>query len=276
MSDIKTIIINGNHNNRLKCFFYKFNKDSKNFSNCAIIRCYRDENSNVKFSMIYSGDYIDSSCWTLDEFNKSFDNINIKINLPDNTEILLIRHGKGIHNHNALLERIYYYSISDQNVIDPSLDKTGVSQAVSAGKFLELFFNKNYNKPDIYFTASHLIRTQQTVGLIMQELKIKKTIHISPCTHEILYISKNDCECLDLGNKFIPANTPNCDINNMCESLNKFCHTDCYNTNSIPLNWDYYKLFYNSKEKCCNNNMIEQIIRTIRLAENPNLHLVNL
>jgi len=265
----KKIIISGTHNNRLECFFNKYFSKSKHFSNCSIIRCYNNEiNNRVCFSLIYTGDHNDSSYWLIDEFNNVFNNINFNINLPEDTEIFLVRHGKGIHNRDSLLEKIYYHSLSEHNVIDPSLDNIGVGQAIAAGKFLYGYL-KGYSK--IYFTASHLIRTQQTVGLIMEQMNIKSPIYIAPCTHEIIYLRQTvlntDCDCLMLQNIPVRSNTPDCIY---CPTLTKFCHTNCYNTNPIPLNWDYYKLFINTNEKCCNNNMIHQIIRTVQLAENPN------
>jgi hypothetical protein len=195
------------------------------------------------------------------------------MNIPEDTEIFLVRHGKGIHNHdNSVLDKIYYYSISEQK--DPSLDQIGVKQAQAAGKFLKYYIDNNYKNSKIYFTASHLIRTQQTIGLIMEQMNLNLLIYIAPCTHDLIYvkpqISGSDCDCSVLQNVHIKTNTPNCDINNMCPSLTKFCHTDCYNTNPIQLNWDYYKLFYKTNQKCCNNNMIYQIINTIQLAEYPN------
>ncbi len=264
------IIISGTHNNRLECFFNKYTLKSKHFNNCCIIKINRIID-NICASIIYSGDYIDSSCWTLDEFNKEFENINININLPEDTEIYLVRHGKGIHNSysgESLLEKIY-----NKNIKDPSLDKIGVEQAKAAGKFLNGFINY-YNSPKIYFTASHLIRTQQTVGLIMEQMNIKLPIYIAPCTHELIYIKsdiiKIDCDCSSIQNVPVNTNTPICNLDNMCPLLTKYCHTNCYNTNPIPLNWDYYKLFYKTDQKCCNNNMLHQIIRTIQLVEYPN------
>ncbi len=275
----KKIIISGTHNNRLECFFNKYLSKRKHFSNCAIIRCY-DYN---RISLIYSGDHYNNSYWLLDEFNSLCENINLgsDINIPEDTEIFLVRHGKGIHNHDqSLLEKIYYYSFTETK--DPSLDQIGVRQAQAVGKFLKNYIDNNYDNSKIYFTASHLIRTQQTIGLIMEQMNFKSPIYIAPCTHELIYIKQeiigSNCDCSILQNVPIKTNTPNCDINNMCPSLNKFCHTDCYNTNPISLNWDYYKLFYSQSEsktnqKCCNSNMIYQIINTIQLAENPNLRL---
>ena len=273
----KKIIISGTHNNRLECFFNKYFSKTKHFSNCAIIRCY----DNNRISLIYSGDHNNNSYWLLDEFNLLCENNNpaIDMNIPEDTEIFLVRHGKGIHNHDkSLLEKIYYYSLTEQK--DPSLDQTGVKQAQAAGDFLNKYIKYNYinnilsENSKIYFTASHLIRTQQTIGLIMEQMNIKSSIYIAPCTHELIYVkpqvSVSDCDCSVLQNIPVKTNIPNCDINNMCPSLTKFCHTDCYNTNPIPLNWDYYKLFYKTNQKCCNNNMINQIINTIQLAENPN------
>jgi hypothetical protein len=65
---------------------------------------------------------------------------------------------------------------------------------------------------------------------------------------------------------------PNCNhliFNEKCHSLTKFCYNDCYNTNSILLNWDYYRLFY--KNNTCNNsNILEQIIKTVQSVAYPN------
>lgn len=266
----KKIIISGTHNNRLECFFNKYLSHSKHFSNCAIIRCYNN-NGKINFSFIYSGDHNDSSYWLLEEFNNTLNDVKININIPEDIEVFLIRHGKGVHNRDSLLDKLYYHSFSKHNVIDPSLDQIGVWQATAAGKFLNSYINKRYNNPKIYYTASHLIRTQQTVGIIMEQMNKLNTktpiIYIAPCTDELIYVSNSDCDCSLLQNIPVRSNTPICNIDNMCPTLTKYCHTDCYNTNPISLNWDYYKIFYKANEKCCNNNMIHQIIRTIQQAE---------
>jgi hypothetical protein len=98
------IILCGTHNNRLLCFFKQLNINNdypnKNFNNCVIIRCFR-ENYKVKFNMIYEGETYDNNenivkslcsisndCWDIVSFNNYFNNYSYDINLPSNYHLI--------------------------------------------------------------------------------------------------------------------------------------------------------------------------------------------
>jgi hypothetical protein len=272
------IIICGTHNNRLECFFSKYFKDfkykSKTFNNCVIIRCFK-LNGHIKFNMIYEGEneeggnkfklsscYKSNACWGIKEFNIYFNSINLKsLDIPDNTEIFLVRHGQGVHNKVNIFEKIY------NNMADAQLNTTGSGQAERAGVFLSGYIKAYYTYINIFWEASHLVRTQQTIGLMMKQFNnINNIINIAPCTHELIY--KNDGMCDAAYRQMIPinSNTPRCNSENSktdetCKILTNF-NIDNSIEYSVKINWDYYNFFYNSNLKCEETNMIDQIIRT--------------
>ena len=236
------IIICGTHTNRLKCFF---NNNTKGYNNCSVIKCFKNNNV-LNFKMIYNGDGDKSYNWTLEEFNNMSFLANISI--PDYTEIYLIRHGMGFHNQ-SLINNIIYK--------DAKLNETGINQAINCGKFLNKYF-ENYSEYPINYImmGSHLIRTQQTISLIIKQLNINKPIFIAPCTHEIIYSNSCNCDYIPI-NKIQPySNIPNCSYNN--DVVN---NESCKMVNNIIINWDYYIYFYKNNMKC-SNNMIKEIINT--------------
>ncbi len=258
----KKIILCGTHNNRLECFFNTINKiegHNKSFNNCVIIKCYR-EGAKAKFKMIYEGETwngtsdvtslcsnpfgLSKRCWNIVSFNSYFDNFSYDINLPIDTEVFLIRHGLGVHNKMNILKKF----INTQN--DSPLDPIGIEQAKRAGVFLNGYFKNFYNNIVIKYSASHLIRAQQTIAEIMKQIeKENKIIYIIPCTHEILF--SNKCDAPSLLNKIpIASNIPNCTNNEY----------PCNKLDNIDINWDYYMDFYKNEKTCENTNIIEIII----------------
>jgi hypothetical protein len=253
------------HNNRLECFFRNININNnytnKSFNNCAIIRCYKD-NNNVKFMMIYegesSGDDIVSicsmsgGCWDIVSFNNYFNNYSYDINLPDNTEIFLIRHALGVHNKMSLIQKIFNLKI------DSILDNIGIEQAKRLGIFIKGYienFYKNINI-NINLVASHLIRTQQTIGIIMTMMNINNKICIAPCIHE-LNISSNRCDTSIIDYIPVASNIPKCrNNNNGCDKLNIL-------NNNYNIDWTYYIEFNKSNIKCNETDIISQVIKTI-------------
>jgi hypothetical protein len=259
------IILCGTHNNRLECYFYNLNKNNnypkKSFNNCVIIKCYRI-NNDVKFKMIYEGESngnnvgslcskslnLNNGCWDIVSFNNYFNNYSYNINIPNNTEIYLIRHAMGVHNKMNLLQKVTNINIDSPLHID------GTYQAERAGIFLKGYINNFYKNAHVIYTASHLIRTQQTIGIIMKMIGILESIYIVPCSHEIVYINNCDSSLLDL----IPvaSNIPNCTSNSgTCGQLL------LNNMNNISINWDYYMDFYKSNKKCQETDIVNEIIK---------------
>jgi hypothetical protein len=271
------IVLCGTHNNRLECYFKYINRDNnytnKSFNNCVIIRCYK-ENNKAKFNMIYEGEStgddivsvcsINNGCWDIVSFNNYFNNYSYDIELPDNTEIFLIRHGLGVHNKMNILQKIF------NTKIDSQLDPIGLEQASRAGLFLKGYFNIFYKNIKLSFMASHLMRAQQTIALIMKMIiinmiDIEKTIYIVPCSHELIYSGSGKCDSNILQNLPVASNKPTCtDNSGSCGKLNVFSDPSIkyYNYN-VNLNWDYYMEFYKSNNKCQDTDIILEIINTL-------------
>ena len=263
------IILCGTHNNRLECYFNNLNRandyPNKSFNNCVIIRCFR-ENNKIKFNMIYEGETngdnnislcsISNGCWDIVSFNNYFNNYSYDIILPPNTEIFLIRHGLGVHNKMNVLQKII------NTKIDSQLDPIGLAQASRAGIFLKGYLNSNIN---IDFMASHLMRAQQTIAIIMKMIEIKKFIYIVPCSHEVNSTSGN-CDSNILEYVPVASNKPTC-INNSgtCGKLSIFSDPNTLDNYEVNLNWDYYMEFNNDNfgwhiSKCQNTDMVNEII----------------
>lgn len=221
------IIIVSSHNNRMKCFFSSINGSSKNFNNCSAILC-TSVNNKCHFEMIFEGN-MSYDTWTLDEFNKEYNDKYFDIIIPPNRKIILLRHAKGIHNG-----RISF-------AIDPPLTEEGYMEAKKLGLFLKSFINNSQN---IIFGASKLIRTQMTISIIQFILGINKTITIIPCIDEIISCTFNFQ---------VNANTP---AKNYMERkiLMPFCH----DSKPVELNW--------KKLTKCNNmktNIITNILNSV-------------
>ncbi len=264
------IILCGTHNNRLEYFFNNINKDNnyinKRFNNCVIIRCFR-EDDKIKFNMIYEGettgdDFVSicsmtNGCWDIISFNNYFNNYSYDIDLPDNTEIYLIRHGLGIHNKMNFLQKIFNCKKDSQ------LDPIGLEQAKRAGIFLKGYLEMFYKKINITFTASHLMRAQQTIAIIMKMLGILDSLYIVPCSHEIIFSSLYKCDDIFIQNLPVPSNMPNCtDNSGTCGKLTVFSdpYNNYFDNYEVVLNWDYYMNFYKSST-CKETDMVSEIIK---------------
>jgi hypothetical protein len=242
------------HNNRLECYFKNINDEdytNKAFNNCVIIKCYKIDNK-VKFTMIYEGFLNEDdrkTTWDIASFNNYFNNKSFDINLPNNTEIYLIRHALGLHNKMNIFQKIFNFKI------DPDLHTIGLDQAANTGQFLKGYISKFYNKTTIKFTASHLIRTQQTIGIIMKMFKIIETIYIVPCSHELVYSGYGKCDEYLIQKIPIPSNIPRCRNNEgTCSKLSIY---------NININWDYYMEFYKLNKKCKDTDIISEIIKLV-------------
>ncbi len=269
LSFSENVILCGTHNNRLECFFRSIEKDypNKSFNNCVIIKCYHN-NNKVKFKMIYEGEPHNSkhlfikNTWTLDSFNNFFNNNSYNILLPPNTDILLIRHALGVHNKRSLLGTLFNFKK------DSELDVIGIDQSERAGVFLK----KQLESKKIYFMASHLVRTQQTIAIIMKMLNLIQPIYIVPYAHELNIVNNSynsSCDNSILQKFPILSNIPKCrDNTNSCDKLTNFSGVDLYADYKVDINWDYYINLNNSSAKYQNTTILEQIIKLYNYSLN--------
>jgi bisphosphoglycerate-dependent phosphoglycerate mutase len=148
------------------------------------------------------------------------------------------------------------------NLKDAQLDEEGFYQAQRAGKFLKgyLYYNSNIN---LYFMASNLTRTQQTIGMIMKELNyINNSIYIVPCIHELINSGDGECDSSLLQYVPVASNTPTCNKDLLMDKSSR-----CYQLKNeyfdIKINWVYYYYNnYNSNYDCSKTNIIKEIINT--------------
>jgi hypothetical protein len=162
-----------------------------------------------------------------------------------------MRHAFGYHNRPGVINKL--------TLKDAKLDPVGIDQSERAGLFLKGFINNNYITPKIYYMASHLIRTQQTVSVVMINMNKNQEIYIVPCTHELYYTSDGDCDASLIQYITPPPNSPNC-TSDMCPVLKDFSEVKKYDNMEIKLNWKYYMEFEKSGKKCSETNMLAEII----------------
>ncbi len=249
----RNVILCCSHNNRLECFFRSIEKDypKKAFNNCVIIKYY-----NNKFEMIYVGEKYESSthnkeCWDIESFNNFFSNRTYNFDLPNNTEVLLIRHALGVHNKMSLLEKIFNFKKDSQ------LDTDGIFQAQRAGEFLKQYLTGVSN---LLFMASSLIRTQQTIAVIMITLNKKQDILVVTCNHELNYVSNGVCDSHFIQKIPILSNIPRCkDSNNSCDKLTNFSGVVKYKDYNISINWNHY-----INKNCQDTNILLEILEIIK------------
>lgn len=252
------IIICGTHGMRMSCFLKSLIPDLPNkiIKNCSIIRCYK-ENGNTLLKMIYEGEGHNSiiSEWKMDDINK-YINKPISISIPDNFELFFIRHGKGQHNGINMVQRL------TTDLTDAMLVADGVSQAERAGGFLSSYIKMNYVEPSIFYEASMLRRTIQTIAIIMNKIPATKNkyIHIVPCVNELPYHGGGQCDksiINDVGNKIFSENKSVCVDNNICtiDGLN------------ADVKWDYFMEFKKTG-KCDSTNMINEMLNCYNFFNN--------
>ena len=251
-----TLIICGTHGMRMVCFLKSLfpSIPAKIIKNCSIIRCYTHNNTTM-LNMIYEGESNHTNDWTMNDINKYF-TTSINIPLPANTEIFFVRHGHGQHNDINIIDRM------KTDLTDAMLTPAGVSQAERAGGFLASYINMNYTQPNIFFEASTLRRTMQTIAIIMSKLYIDKPIHITPCVNELPYHANGNCDSSfvnDIGNMIFKENQPVCNDNtNNCNTINMLC-VDCVKDKSYNIKWEYYMKF-KENNNCKDTNIINQIL----------------
>jgi len=249
------VVLCGTHNNRLECFFRSIEKDYPEvaFNNCVVIRCFMDSNK-LRFNMVYEGDgtfnaKYNKKPWTITTFNDFFQDRTYDIQLPENTEVLLIRHAVGVHNKMSLWEKIFNFNKDSQ------LDPEGITQAENVGIFLSGYLLNN----NMTFMASSLLRTQQTIAVIMKKLDKKQPIYIVSCSHELNYVTDNGDEHI-LQKIPIASNLPKCkDNSDSCGLLTNFSGVDKYANYKVDINWNKF----DSNNSCKNTNLLLEIIKIL-------------
>lgn len=275
---IKKIIILATHNNRLQCFFTKIMSDksynNKKFKNCAIIRCYGNKNI-VNFELIYEGELandeiskltkpIDDEYWNTSSFNKIFSINSCSTSAPiNNTEIFLVRHGKGIHNGANFYEKIK--ELSSGKFKDAELVALGWIQAINSAKYLKNYLKtlSKYDSSLYLYGASHLKRTHQTIGIFkyildndLPEHESFNKIYIIPCSHELMYSSDGNCDNPKINvisNLIARENVPKCTGNS------EQCDFIMIKSKKYNIDWSKY-IAFNKINNCNETTMINQII----------------
>lgn len=273
--DKRNIII-VSHSKRLKQFvskyFINFNR-RKRFKNCAILHIFFD-NINTKIRLIYDGE-IDkdenrnvNAYYKIDMFNK----LNIfsnKLIVPENINIFIIRHAQGYHNANNTLIKKFVANFDKKILRDPQLTDIGISQAKKSGEFLNKYFIDNkLNKQLCILFCSVLLRTRETLNIILDNMKIYyKELIILPLSHEItnftipehLIIDRHMCK------------------NNETQRLIYKCDTIADNNNNLrQINWKYfYEFKKNINYNIHDTNMIYQMYIIVAKILNKSDEYIN-
>ncbi len=298
---INSIIVT--HNGRLRCLMdllgYTGSAENK-FKNCAILKIVIDGTKcEYSVDLIYSGELASSSkkqngggksdkYYVTKQETRGEKEVNFicktenieklkltKDDVGNNTfTFYIIRHGDGEHNKAKEEGHKVWSTLFTNKILDAKLTPNGIDQATIAGKSLKTQLDGE--KIDYLFT-SDLIRTRQTLeSVINQEIILSKPeskVIILPCSHELDY-NPEGCD----GNKSVVSveNSVSCKL----EKDNKeyYCSKIKYGNSIINLDWDFYKLFYNYKQKaymssskdrfnCRNTSMLSMALFIIK---NPN------
>jgi broad specificity phosphatase PhoE len=300
----KIVSIIATHNARIRCLldiFYKVEKEIR-MKNCAILRLVVNQ-KGIQIEMIYGGEldpkenkagrnyYIANEqektpASVIGEivFQKQQFSLD-KLKLTSDGDLFdleyvfyVVRHGQGIHN----------LPYATHLVLDTDITTLGKQQANNAGRVLYNLMKK-YDDYELNNTfASDLVRTRQTIIGLYQgirsvdtKFKFPKTIIVLPCSHELPYSSKGNC---DGQSSLLDAreNAPKCSNNtflpqNKISNPGSECNQVRLDNEKIVLDWSKYMVFNNNKMRgmnCSISNMIKiamDIITTNKLSsESPN------
>ena len=277
MKNVYTSIIT-THQARLRCFLHKYvindnNNKMNRFQNGCIIK-FTINPKTIEIELLYNGeideekaDYVyyvkpgtkdtkaDEGKYQIQELPKITVNNDLNLRSQNTYTFYLIRHGQAEHN---LLKGIQKVVGVHKNT---NLTDIGILQAENSGKEMVSILN---NTKINYLFASDLSRTHQTMNHfiknIPQDNLLNKEIIVLPCSHELKYVDGSKCD----GNQgYTP--TPN-------ENISTCTNETCKEIEGIPVNWNYYDIFYgegtrnspgNNRQHCSSNNMIELAIELI-------------
>ena len=287
MKEIVSIIVT--HENRLRCILRNIIETSYHYKNCCIIKLSLTKKMNkihYDISLIYDGDSHKNMIYYTTEIKPTIDNnkeilfpnlsnsitklLNIKSSDLKNNILytfFMIRHAQSEHNLYNIIEKL-----GSPLKLDTSLTDTGVKQSEKAGIFLNKYL-KNNKLSINYLFASDLKRTRQTLSIILSKINIiiPSIITIIPCSHEVLYTKKDNCDknmILSLGSiageNRMSCNT-NCNINK-----DEQCCEIKYKNKKYNIDWTFYNKFYkgsrkftymkDNKQSCSNNDYIEMMV----------------
>jgi broad specificity phosphatase PhoE len=263
-------IILVSHSKRIRSFIYKnfINFEKKlRFRNCAILHIYFDINTQTTLiKLLYAGNTDknenrnDTSYYTCDSFN----NLNIYSNtliVPENINIFMIRHAQGYHNANNTAFKKFIAYFNTKILKDPQLTDIGINQAKKAGEYLNKYFTEyNLNKKLCITFCSVLLRTRETLNIVLDELKIyDKDIIILPCSNEISSFNEKEYIAFD---------------NHMCKDNDdrNLYKCDYIKGKEIKrnINWTYFNEFKQNYNKTDDVNMIYQTYNILRKIINKN------
>jgi hypothetical protein len=190
----------------------------------------------------------------LNEYNKfiAFEELNdvdSPLSFDSIDTMYFVRHGEGIHNIADKIFGMKEKYVSFSKYLDAQLTEDGKRQAELASEALSKIIKDKY---DIYGFASDLQRTQQTLDIIGEKIKLSYKI-ILPCSHEI---SAKEGEC---------------------DNQIKYKYTNAENKTNINLdklsreNWnvDFYREFYGNNTR---NNRVYNLVNKGRKMVNSRQH----
>lgn len=286
------------HENRLKCALRDIIGSAHDYKNCCIIKLSLRIVNNVNnlnnqiyydISLIYDGEthkkdrvYYTGNNDIINENDILFPNLNdttsklLNLNATDlNQDIqytfFMIRHAQSDHNLYNKLQKL-----KSPLKLDTSITPVGKRQSENAGMFLNKYLTENNLNID-YLFSSDLKRTRQTLSVILSKITIpmnNNKITVIPCSHEILYTKKENCDKnMVLSVKSIAGeNRMSCDPKK-CSKINEKdqCCQIKYENTKLDIDWTYYNDFYDGKTRkftyltankysCSNNDFIQMMV----------------
>jgi 2-hydroxy-3-keto-5-methylthiopentenyl-1-phosphate phosphatase len=298
----KVVSVIASHNARIRCFFDKFFRENQEIrvKNCAIFRFVVDSR-NISIEMVHSGQLdpnenkADRKYYVAGEGDKNpssvveeiifekktlpFEKLGITssvmikeyFELFDSYVFYIVRHGQGVHN----------LSGATHLILDTDITPLGEKQAVIAGEKLCKVMRKNNEQIINNAFASDLVRTRQTIiglykGIVNVEpnFVFPKTIIILPCSHELKYSEKGNCDktasFFKVGTR---ENDPKCSNSSVSLPQNKISNpnSECsqlrFNNMNIQIDWSHYMRRNNNKMRgfdCSTVNMVDIAMSSIK------------
>ena len=274
------------HNARMRCLLNQILGKDKipRFQNCAIIKIELKINEPDTIELFYDGELSasekgkenkkeeDKKIYFTKEPKKSDPKIQyvefkkisldlkkiLKLDLDNNYTIYIVRHGQALHN---TLKGIKYEKILQSNTyLDATLTNEGKEQAIRASeKIAQIDFN--------YLFISKLRRTAETGRILIHERDtLLRDPIVLPCSHELNYTNKQNCDKANSG--IFKGYTPP-ENKSICEN-NKLRNNEKCNV-GLKINWKHYDNFTNRRDKkevkCRDTNMIREALHIIKTID---------